>query len=64
MTTDSPTPDVQDEKPPLTCPTCGHLDSAHDVTGRRWCAVSAKSGGSRNCICSHEVQSSRVLSHY
>ena len=64
MTTDSPITAGPDEQAPKTCPSCGHLDSAHDVIGRRWGAVSAHAAGSRSCMCSPEVQKTRVLSHY
>lgn len=46
------------------CPTCQHPSAAHDAISARWCAATNLGIGHRDCLCSREVSSARVLRHY
>lgn len=49
---------------PELCLTCRHLLSAHDTTSVRWCAVTERGVGTRDCICQGVESSARVARHY
>ena len=46
------------------CPACHHPLPAHAAISTRWCAATSLGIGHRDCLCSREVSSARVLRHY
>ncbi|MGI8459460.1 MAG: RGCVC family protein [Propionibacteriaceae bacterium] len=46
------------------CPACGHLLSAHDRIGVRWCGATTATGATRDCMCADVVRVVRDLSYY
>lgn len=46
------------------CPACDHPLANHDAISSRWCAATSLGIGHRDCLCSQQVSSARVLRHY
>ena len=57
----APADTIPDEE---LCPACHHPLAGHDVISTRWCAATSLGIGQRDCLCSREVSSARVLRHY